>query len=114
MPLVRGTYDETEHYQFMNIVALGGSGFIARTDNPGPCPGDGWQLIASAGKPGQPGPKGDWGEVGSQGPPGRPGAFLVGWKVDRASYTVTPIMSDGSPVEALQLRPLFEQYDGER
>jgi hypothetical protein len=57
MPRVCGTYREAETYSFLNIVALNGSSFIARAADPGPCPGDGWQLIASAGKAGKPGPK---------------------------------------------------------
>jgi len=40
----------------------------ARRDDPGLCPGDGWQVLASRGKardkgqPGPPGKKGEWGE----------------------------------------------------
>ena len=37
-------------YSALDIVALNGGQFIARHDNPGPCPGDGWQLLASAGQ----------------------------------------------------------------
>jgi hypothetical protein len=111
MPRIRGTHSEVESYSFMDIVALNGCSFIARADDPGPCPGDGWQLIASAGKPGKPGPKGDRGERGT--------TTIVtsrfrGWKVDRENYTVIPINDDGSDGEPLPLRGLFEQYDGER
>jgi hypothetical protein len=100
----------------MNIVALNGSSFLARVDDPGPCPGEGWQLIASAGKQGKPGPKGDPGEPGARGErglPGQPAPTVLGWKIDRASYSVTLIMSDNSEVEPLPLRALFEQFDSE-
>jgi hypothetical protein len=42
-PTIRGTYREDETYRHLEIVALNGSSFIARYDNPGSCPGDGWQ-----------------------------------------------------------------------
>jgi hypothetical protein len=106
-------------YGFLDIVALGGSSFIAKMEEPGPCPGQGWQLIASAGKPGKPGIRGERGEVGASGlrgpggPAGKDAATIVSWKLDRAAYTVTPIMSDASEMEPLNLRNLFEQYDEE-
>src|SRR5262249_8422949 len=49
-PQVLGTYQEDVEYHRLDIVALNGSSFIARRDNPGPCPGEGWQLLASAGR----------------------------------------------------------------
>ncbi len=116
MPVISGTYREGESYSYLNIVALGGSSFIARTDDPGPCPGEGWQLIASAGKPGRPGPLGPRGEAGlrgERGPAGEPAPTILGWKIDREAYAATPIMSDNSNVEPLQLRPLFEQFHTE-
>jgi hypothetical protein len=115
MPKIVGTFKEGEPYSFMNIVALSGSSFIARTDDPGPCPGEGWQLIASAGhgKTGKPGPQGDRGEAGQRGPAGAAAPVILGWQIDRDAYTATPIMSDNSDVPALQLRGLFEQFHGE-
>lgn len=65
-PRVRDTYSRlVEDYRELDIVAQNGAAFIARRDNPGPCPGEGWQLIAMQGKrgdkikgdPGPPGPK---------------------------------------------------------
>jgi hypothetical protein len=114
MPEVKGTWKEGETYAHLNIVALNGSSFIARHDDPGQCPGDGWQLIASAGKPGKPGPKGDRGDAG---PTGVTKVIMVDykdWEVDRAKYTLTPILPDGSRGKPVPLRGLFEQYDGER
>ena len=115
MPTIVGTFKEGEPYLAMNIVALNGSSFIARVDDPGPCPGEGWQLIASAGKPGIKGPPGSRGEAGEAGQRGERGTTptIAGWKVDRKTYTATPILSDNSEAEPLSLRPLFEQFHGE-
>jgi hypothetical protein len=112
-PVVRGTWRDGEAYAALDIVALGGSSFIARQDGPGPCPGDGWQLIASAGKPGKPGMKGDHGAPGvrgERGPTGDPGPTIVGWRIDREAYTAQPVMSDNSEAPLLELRALFEQF----
>ncbi len=113
MPSVCGTYDEQAHYDQFAVVALGGSSFIAKRDAPGPCPGDGWQLIASAGKPGRPGPpgmRGDRGERGLQGEVGAAAPVIVGWKIDRATFTASAVLSDGSIAPPLELRSLFEQF----
>ncbi|WP_246755765.1 collagen-like protein [Bradyrhizobium neotropicale] len=108
-PQIKGTYREDARYGYLNIVALHGSSFIARADDPGPCPGDGWQLIASAGRPGKPGPKGDRGEKGERGERGLPGPHVIGGKINR-DYTVQLIMSDDSEGAVLDLRPMFEQF----
>jgi hypothetical protein len=116
MPNVRGTWSEGETYAVLDIVALGGSSFIARRDQPGRCPGEGWQLIASAGKPGIKGPKGETGERGEPGARGLPGAaapLIIGWTIDRKAYMATPILSDQSPAPPLELRGLFEQFHDE-
>ena len=113
---IRGTYSEGETYRRLDIVALNGSSFIARADPPGVCPGDGWQLIASAGRPGRPGPRGETGERGERGAIGQAGeraAEIIGWKLDVDRYRATPILSDGSEAPALQLRALFEQFQTE-
>jgi hypothetical protein len=112
-PDIRGTYNKDAIYKRFDIVALNGSSFIARAQNPGECPGPGWQLIASAGRPGKPGPKGERGDVGKQGErglPGEAGPTILAWKIDRESYSATPIMSDHSDVPPLELRSLFEQF----
>lgn len=59
--VVCGTYDAAAVYQALDVVALNGSSFVALCDAPGPCPGDGWQLVAS---------QGGRGRQGDQGPPG--------------------------------------------
>lgn len=66
--VIRGTYQSDCDYQALDVVALNGASFAAKRDNPGPCPGDGWQLIAAQGKQGKPGTKGDRGEKGPAGP----------------------------------------------
>src|SRR6516165_12277537 len=101
---VRGTFNETAEYRCLDVVALNGGCFIARKDAPGPCPGSGWQLLASQGKRGVAGARGE------RGPTGLSGATIRDWKIDRARYVATPIMSDGSEGPPLELRGLFEQF----
>ena len=69
----RGTFDATAEYQQNNLVACNGASWIALHDNPGVCPGNGWQLVASPGKRGVPGQKGDRGERGPKGEQGERG-----------------------------------------
>lgn len=63
---VRGTYEADGEYDHLDVVAMNGAAFVARCANPGPCPGEGWQMIAMQGKPGKPGQsvKGDRGPAG--------------------------------------------------
>jgi chitodextrinase len=91
---VRGTWSAEESYQALDVVAFNGASFAARYDDPGPCPGEGWQLIAAQGKRGKQGEKGDRGERGAQGAPGlavRSASFD-----DQGLLTLT--MGDGSAV----------------
>jgi hypothetical protein len=116
MPKVRGTWKEDETYAALDIAAVGGSSFIARRDQPGPCPGEGWQLIASAGRKGTqglPGQRGERGEAGARGLPGVSAPLILGWTIDRKTYTATPILSDQSEAPPLELRGLFEQFHDE-
>jgi hypothetical protein len=53
---------------------------------------------------GEKGPKGDKGDRGLAAP------AIIGWQIDRASFTATPVMTDGSEGPPLELRGLFEQY----
>jgi hypothetical protein len=110
-PKVRGTYRDDTTYQHLDIVALNGSSFIARCENPGECPGDNWQLVASCGRAGKSGPAGPRGERGERGPSAT--SVINSWQIDHEQYRATPLMSDGSEGPALELRPLFEQYHAE-
>ena len=96
---VRGTYQAGVSYTRGDMVALDGGSFIARRDNPGKCPGDGWQLMARQGSRGIAGPE------GKRGPPGN---IITGWIVDRSNFRVTPRMSDNTLGPPLELRALFE------
>jgi hypothetical protein len=60
------------------------------------------------------GAKGERGEPGPKGEHGAPSPTILAWKVDRQSYSVTPILSDGSEVAPIEMRALFEQYHDER
>jgi hypothetical protein len=111
-PQVLGTYNEDTEYHRLDIVALNGSSFIAKRDDPGPCPGEGWQLLASAGRTGGRGERGPAGLDG-RGIKGEPGTSIVGWDVDQGSYTATPRMSDGTCGPPLELRGFFGQFVAE-
>jgi hypothetical protein len=104
---VAGTYNATVRYRALDTVALNGASFAARVDDPGPCPGDDWQMIASQGKKGQPG------RDGVDGRAGKDAARIVDWLVNRANYSATPIMSDGSRGAVLELRELFQRFNEE-
>src|SRR5262249_25167688 len=93
---IRGTFQPGANYTLGDVVVLDGGSFIARKDNPGKCPGEGWQLMAKQGQRGVAGPKGERGPT------------ISGWILDRATYRVTPRMSDGSLGPVLELRELFE------
>jgi hypothetical protein len=108
-PKVRGTYSSDATYFELDIVAFNKGSFIARRDNPGPCPGDGWQLLTSHGRDGKKDEPGEQGERGPMGPQGQGAPIVIDWKLDREAYEATPVMSDGSDGPALNLRPLFEQ-----
>jgi hypothetical protein len=110
---VRGTFNEAAEYHRNDVVACNGGSFIGLKDAPGPCPGSGWQLVASPGKRGIAGLKGERGPQGVRGEPGLSGATIRGWKIDREHYTATPLLSDGTEGPPLELRVLFEQYHGE-
>ncbi|HYD66175.1 hypothetical protein [Azospirillum sp.] len=92
-PRVRETFDAGEQdYRELDIVALGGAAFIARKDNPGPCPGAGWQVISTQGKTGKPG------ERGGVGPRGAAGPAIIEMAVDGQGL-LTLVNADGSTVE---------------
>jgi hypothetical protein len=107
---VRRTFKETAEYRRYDVVALNGGSFIALKDAPGPCPGSGWQLIASQGKRGAAGQKGERGPPGPKGDAGASGTTIRDWKIDRTRYVAMAVMSDGRDGPPLELRGLFEQF----
>jgi integrin beta 3 len=86
-----GTWSADKQYKALDVVILNGGSFVAKRDDPGPCPGDGWQLMASQGKQGKPGERGLPGQRGERGPPG---PSVVGMSIDGEGL-VTLINSDG-------------------
>jgi hypothetical protein len=109
----RGAYDDHADYRCLDVIMVDGSSFVALKDHPGPCPGADWQLLASRGSRGDRGLKGERGLPGPKGEAGASGATIRDWKIDRARYVATPIMSDGSEGPPLELRGLFEQFFSE-
>jgi hypothetical protein len=106
----RGTFKEDSEYAAFDAVALNGGSFLALRDRPGLCPGPGWQLLAAPGKRGVAGERGPQGDRGPAGPAGKDAATFVGWDVDSSSFTVTPVMSDGSKGPPLHLHALFQRF----
>lgn len=114
-PQVCGLWQADGEYRALDLVALNGSSFIAKHDKPGVCPGEGWQLIVSAGKtgkPGEQGPQGLQGEKGARGDAGPAGRNLelTSWHIDSKTYVITPLLSDGRRGPSLNLRALFQQF----
>lgn len=101
---IRGTWSEGEDYAALDVVALNGASFVAKHDNPGPCPGEGWQLFARQGKTGGPGERGRQGEKGERGDAGLP---VVAMQVS-ADGLLTLTNGDGSQVTC-DLYPVLAQ-----
>ena len=101
---IEGTYNPDAKYRRLSIVMLNGSSFVARRDEPGPCPGDGWQLFTSVG---QQGPKGERGPAGSLAIAPR----IASTEID-ANYNLLILYTDNSS-DTIPLRPAFEQFQME-
>jgi hypothetical protein len=111
-PCVRGTWSADAAYAALDIVAFNGGSFIAKQNNPGACPGEGWQLIAGVGKRGVAGERGASGARGERGEKGEAAPRLVSWRVDRKKFAAIGKMSDGSET-VLSLQELFEEFHSE-
>lgn len=98
---VRGTWLPDGEYSALDVVALNGSSFVAKVDSPGPCPGEGWQLVSSRGKAG---PQGERGVKGDRGPAG---PQVVSLSVDDNGL-MTLTNGDGSQVQC-DLYPLLSK-----
>ena len=92
-----------------NVVAFDGNSFIASKDDPGICPGPGWQPLSKQGRPGRQG-ESITGPRGEKGEKGEPGPSIVSWQIDRERYRASPLMSNGTVGPMLELRGLFEQF----
>ncbi len=90
---IRGTFDATATYDALDVVALNGGSFVALSDDPGECPGEGWQLLTSPGKRGQ---KGEDGARGAPGPRGEAGPSIIAGTFDGCRMVLTN--DDGSEV----------------
>ena len=109
---MRGTFDVYKKYTQLDVVTFDGASFVAKRDNPGICPGDGWQMLAPRGKAGDRGPPGSRGTKGEKGAKGD-APEIVGWHLERETYRAFPVLADGKMGPELNLRPLFEQYQQE-
>jgi hypothetical protein len=101
----RGKYDPDEAYAKLDRVSFNGSEWIARSDDPGPLPGDGWMLAARAGSQGRSGERGPRGERGEA------GAGITG--IACRDWSLVLRLTDGRET-IVDLRPMFERYDQER
>lgn len=100
----RGGWQEGDTYRFLDRVSHNGSEWIAKHDDPGPLPGEGWMLGATRVR-GRPGERGERGE---RGPPG----IGIREAITR-DWSLVLRLSDGGEI-AIDLRSLFERYDNER
>jgi hypothetical protein len=94
----RGPFTPDATYAAGDIAMINGSAFIALRDNPRPCPGRGWRLLAAVGKRG---PKGD---------PGAMPPTISDWYIDAGTFTVTPMLSDGTRGPPLEPFALFREF----
>lgn len=101
---VRGTYDQDSTYQPHDIVARLGSTFVATQENPGPCPGEGWQLFSSAGKRGDTGRPGE-SIRGEKGDPGEKGASIIEGQINPEVMALDLIDNEGNRI-SLDIEPL--------
>lgn len=87
--VIRGTWNPAGAYRALDVVMLNGASFAARVDDPGPCPGEGWQMLAAQGGKGKPG------EAGPRGERGLPGPAPIALEVDEQGLQ-TLRLSDGT------------------
>jgi integrin beta 3 len=108
---IKGTYsDMVADYKYLDVVTVDHTWHVALKDKPGACPGPDWKAGPGIGRTGKPGERGEKGERGKDGPAG---LEIVGWDVDRRSYILAPVMSDGSRGPPCSVRDLFDQFQME-
>lgn len=114
-PNVRGTYSSAGTYKKLDIAITDGAAFIATRDNPGKCPGPGWQMISCQGKRGHVGQRGERGE---RGPPG-PMPKIIKTEIDEHYNLVVlrqpanAASSADNILEIFPLHPAFERFFAE-
>lgn len=101
---IRGTWSAEATYSANDVVMLNGASFAAKVDDPGECPGEGWQLFASQGKRGQTGERGEKGERGERGPAG---PSIIAGEVS-GEGVITLKNADGSEV-VIDLYPVLSR-----
>jgi hypothetical protein len=96
-PTVRGAYDVNDSYAELDIVSFDGCAYIAKSDAPGLCPGDGWEPLSARGQRGRRGEsaRGPQGEKGAKGDKGDDALEIVNWHIDPVNYRAIPFMSNG-------------------
>jgi hypothetical protein len=110
---LRGAWCAASRYTTFDRVCFNGAEWIARRDDPGEMPGDGWMLAAKRGKAGPAGDKGERGdrgpagETGATGDPGPSGATIDAIHVSDLSLIV--MRSDGVALEC-DLRPVLTRF----
>jgi hypothetical protein len=106
-PRVCGTWSPDGQYRALELLVHRDQGqfrYLSR----------GWMAGSHAARQARPaGPRAERGEKGERGPPGQSAPLIVSWVVERTSYSVVPILFDGTEGPRLELRPLFEQFHAE-
>jgi hypothetical protein len=105
---IRGLYHSAKTYRELDVVVSNGSSFVAKCDNPGPCPGDGWEVNALVGKRGEEGPRGEAApkvDVVAIGKAARIASWTMG-----GDYMAVPKNEGGHIGAPLDLRPYFQKY----
>jgi hypothetical protein len=110
---LRGGWDDKARYAAFDRVCFNGAEWIAKQNDPGELPGDGWMLTAKrgkggpAGERGEKGDRGPAGETGAQGVPGPAGATLEAIHV--SDLSLIAMRSDGVALEC-DLEPILTRF----
>jgi hypothetical protein len=93
-PTARGAFDVNECYAQLDIVSFDGAAYIARSDTPGLCSGDGWEPASKRGKQGRRGESvtGPQGEKGAKADKGDDALEIVNWHIDPVNYRAIPFI----------------------
>jgi hypothetical protein len=101
----RGLFRQGGSYKELDVVVHNGGSWVARVDNPGPCPGEGWQVASLPGKRGEQGERGLPGEKGASAASAR----ITAWTM-KDDYVAVPQHEGNRSGAPLNLRPYFEKY----